>query len=61
MLAGFRLWEEHKGGVRPRDALYSLLHNLSHALTTGIALDCGYPASALKERLYALPPATLAV
>jgi len=24
---------------------------------TEIALDCGYPASSLKERIYALPPA----
>jgi hypothetical protein len=27
---------------------------LSHALTSEIALDCGYPASSLKERVYAL-------
>jgi Domain of unknown function (DUF1998) len=32
-----------------------LLHSLSHALITEIALDCGYPASSLKERVYALP------
>ena len=31
-----------------------LLHSLSHALMTEIALDCGYPASSLKERIYAL-------
>jgi hypothetical protein len=33
---------------------YVLLHSLSHALITEIALDCGYPASSLKERIYAL-------
>ena len=33
---------------------YVLLHSLSHALLTEIALDCGYPASAMKERVYAL-------
>jgi hypothetical protein len=33
---------------------YILLHSLSHALMTEIAPDCGYPASSLKERVYAL-------
>jgi hypothetical protein len=33
---------------------YILLHSLSHALIAEIALDCGYPASSLKERVYAL-------
>ena len=31
-----------------------LLHSLSHALMAEIALDCAYPASSLKERVYAL-------
>jgi hypothetical protein len=35
--------------------LYMLAHSLSHALMIEIALDCGYPATALKERIYALP------
>lgn len=34
---------------------YVLLHSLAHALMTEISLDCGYPASSLKERLYAFP------
>lgn len=34
---------------------YMLAHSLSHALMTEIALDCGYPATALQERIYALP------
>ena len=46
--------------MRPRNAVYALPHSLSHALMTEIALDCGYPASALKERVYALPPTILA-
>ncbi|MDD9934426.1 MAG: DUF1998 domain-containing protein [Myxococcales bacterium] len=33
-------------------ARYYLLHSLSHMLMTAISLDCGYPASALRERLY---------
>jgi len=33
---------------------YILLHTLSHLLITEIALDCGYSASAIKERIYAI-------
>jgi hypothetical protein len=33
---------------------YVMLHSLSHALMGEIALDCGYPASSLKERVYVL-------
>lgn len=36
---------------------YLLAHSLAHILMTEIALDCGYPASALSERIYALPDA----
>jgi hypothetical protein len=32
-----------------------LAHTLSHALMSEVALDCGYPSSSLKERLYVLP------
>jgi hypothetical protein len=58
LMTGFRNWADRRPGVRPRDVVYAPLHSLSHALLTEIALDCGYPASALKERIYALPPAT---
>jgi hypothetical protein len=34
---------------------YILLHSLSHAIMEEIALDCGYPLSSLKERVYAIP------
>ncbi len=34
-------------------AAYVALHSLSHALMTEISLECGYPASSLKERIYA--------
>jgi len=37
------------------DGPYYLLHSLAHALMIEIALDCGYPQSALKERIYAIP------
>ncbi len=34
---------------------YIMAHGFAHALMTEVALDCGYPASALKERIYVLP------
>jgi len=51
------IWSTAKYGTRAPDhpgAVYVLLHSLSHALISEIALDCGYPASSLKERVYAL-------
>jgi len=36
-------------------APYYLLHTFSHLLMTAVSLDCGYPASSLRERIYALP------
>jgi hypothetical protein len=38
--------------VRPE---YVMAHSLSHALMTEVALDWGYPASSLKERVYVRP------
>lgn len=32
-----------------------MLHSFAHLLLTAVALECGYPASALRERIYALP------
>ena len=32
---------------------YLMLHSLSHMLITSISLECGYPASSLRERIYA--------
>ncbi len=57
MNAGFASWlEGHPNSSRtfPGGAYY-LLHTFSHLLMTAISLDCGYPASSLRERIYALP------
>ncbi len=35
---------------------FYLLHSLSHLLLTAISLECGYAASAIRERIYCLPP-----
>jgi hypothetical protein len=52
---GHARWTSLRGRTVPggRGVVYTMLHSLSHALMTEIALDCGYPSSALKERVYA--------
>jgi hypothetical protein len=37
-------------------AAYWALHSLSHALMAELALECGYPLSSLKERIYSSGP-----
>jgi hypothetical protein len=55
LLHGFEKRSVRYGKSAPRypSTAYYLLHSLSHALMQEIALDCGYPASSLKERVYA--------
>lgn len=36
---------------------YFLLHSFSHALMRQFALECGYTAASIRERIYSLPPA----
>ena len=58
MLAGgFGAWaSSHPTSSREFPGVpYYLLHTFSHLLMTAISLDCGYPASSLRERIYALP------
>jgi hypothetical protein len=56
LLGGYGYWRRRFSGKPPKypGTPYILLHSLSHALISEIALDCGYPASSLKERVYAL-------
>ena len=56
LMKGYGHWCTRFGDHAPHypGTAYVLLHSLSHALTSEIALDCGYPASSLKERVYAL-------
>jgi len=46
-------WKDHSKSKLPFPGvrLY-LLHSLAHLLMTEVALECGYPASAIRERLY---------
>lgn len=56
LMRGFDLWKVDRRSDRMfPGAPYVLLHSLSHLLIAAIALDCGYPASSLRERVYALP------
>ncbi|KQN40835.1 hypothetical protein ASG37_03445 [Sphingomonas sp. Leaf407] len=56
----YRGWDRWRDGQIGGDRLrfptlaYYAIHSLSHALLNEIALECGYPATSLKERLYAL-------
>lgn len=56
LLAGCEQWQKrfHRNAPRYPGTAYVLLHSISHALMVEIALDCGYPATSLKERVYAL-------
>jgi len=56
LFTGYGHWCTRFSGKPPPypGTAYALLHSLSHALMAEIALDCGYPASSLKERVYAL-------
>lgn len=55
---GFDLWKhEHDASSRKYFGLpYHMLHSLSHLLLTAISLECGYPPSSLRERVYAWQP-----
>lgn len=54
LLAGFKAWcKDHQGIDVPFPGLpYVMLHTLSHLLITAVALDCGYAASSIRERIY---------
>ena len=54
LLDGFDLWNaEHRGSREFFGVPYIFLHSLSHLLLTAVSLECGYPASSLRERIYA--------
>lgn len=54
LIAGHRQWAERRKSARPfPGGPYVLLHTLSHLLIQSLAMQCGYPASSLRERIYA--------
>ena len=51
---GHRQWAERRRSARRfPGGPYVLLHTLSHLLIQSLAMQCGYPASSLRERIYA--------
>ena len=52
-------WREKRGIQNPQDGFlgmrYVLLHSFAHALMRQIALEAGYSATSIKERIYARP------
>jgi hypothetical protein len=56
LAAGFDRWrDDHRGTRRQFPGLpYIMLHSFSHLLITAVSLECGYPASSIRERIYAI-------
>jgi hypothetical protein len=54
---GYRIWAKGDAAKMERfpSVIYYLLHSFSHLLLNAIALECGYPASSLRERIYLCP------
>ena len=51
---GHARWAERRKSARGfPGGPYVLLHTLSHLLIQSLAMQCGYPASSLRERVYA--------
>ena len=51
---GHQLWMKGRKSKRPfPGGPYVLLHTLSHLLIQSLAMRCGYPASSIRERIYA--------
>ena len=59
LLQGFQTWRDARGltekQVKFPGLPYIMLHTVSHLLMIAVTLECGYGASALKERIYAIP------
>jgi hypothetical protein len=57
LLAGYDAWvRKQGGGPEFPGARFYFLHSLSHLLLTAVSLECGYPASAIRERIYCSKP-----
>ena len=51
---GHLKWQDQRQSERPFPAgPYMLLHTLSHLLIQSLSMRCGYPASSIRERIYA--------
>lgn len=52
---GFEAWKKANQATSATfpGPTFIMLHSLSHLLITAVALDCGYAASSIRERIYA--------
>jgi hypothetical protein len=51
---GHKIWMEDRKAKRPfPGGPYVMLHTLSHLMIQSLAMRCGYPASSIRERIYA--------
>jgi hypothetical protein len=57
LLEGFKAWQKANriSSAKFPGPPYVMLHSLSHLLITAVALDCGYAASSIRERIYVGP------
>jgi hypothetical protein len=54
LAGGHQIWMEDRKSERPfPGGPYVLLHTLSHILIQSLSMRCGYPASSIRERIYA--------
>jgi hypothetical protein len=54
LASGHQRWMKDRKNQRPfPGGPYVLLHTLSHLLIQSLAMRCGYPASSIRERIYA--------
>lgn len=54
LATGHKLWADDRKAKRVfPGGVYVLLHTLSHLLIQSLSMRCGYPASSLRERIYA--------
>jgi hypothetical protein len=53
LLAGYDAWAKSMAEPPPFPGVrFYMLHSLAHLLTSAISLECGYAASAIRERIY---------
>lgn len=56
LLKGFDAWNGERATPLPFPGMrYYMLHSLAHLLGSALALECGYSASAISERIYCAP------
>ncbi|WP_145277294.1 DUF1998 domain-containing protein [Planctomycetes bacterium SV_7m_r] len=61
LLGGYEAWKAERNGAQKKFVEeggllpYVMLHSFAHLLVTSVSLECGYPASSIRERIYAIP------